>query len=62
MGDHATFNNPASANTDAYADKGKGKAQDPTHEMSVDEDDSESESEPEVVSLHDCVAAEKIIS
>lgn len=47
MGDHATTTNP---NETAFADKGKGKAQDPTHDQNM-ESDSESESEPELVSL-----------
>lgn len=44
---------PAPSNDPATApgfDKGKGKATDPTNEMSMDED-SESESEPEPVSV-----------
>ncbi|KAJ5272836.1 hypothetical protein N7478_007961 [Penicillium angulare] len=45
MGDHATTNNPT---TDPAFEKGKGKATDPTNEMSMDEEDSSSESEPEV--------------
>lgn len=58
MGDNATFNNPGNTNAAAYADKGKGKAQDPAHEMSVDED-SESESEPEVVSPRNSISPQR---
>ncbi|KAJ5584132.1 histone chaperone domain CHZ-domain-containing protein [Penicillium hispanicum] len=48
MGDHATSNDPAANAPDAAAfEKGKGKAQDPTNEMSMDEE-SESESENEL--------------
>lgn len=54
MGDRATINDPAANAPDAaFADKGKGKAQDPTNELSMEEDDSESGSEAEMVSrLH----------
>ncbi|KAJ5105174.1 hypothetical protein NUU61_002521 [Penicillium alfredii] len=50
MGDHATLSNDPAANAPdaAFADKGKGKAQDPTQELSMDEDESESESENEM--------------
>ncbi|KAJ5738204.1 hypothetical protein N7493_001359 [Penicillium malachiteum] len=44
MGDHATTNAPSNA---TEFEKGKGKATDPTNEMSMDEESSD-ESEPEV--------------
>jgi len=47
MGDHATVNNPEET---AFADKGKGKAQEPTQDQNM-ESDSESGSEAELVSL-----------
>lgn len=51
MGDHATLNDPAANAPDAaFAEKGKGKAQEPTQDLSMDEDESESESENEMVS------------
>ena len=50
MGDHATFNDPAANAPDAAAfEKGKGKAEDPTNELSMDEE-SDSESDAELVS------------
>lgn len=49
MGDHATINNP-SATEATFAEKGKGKAQDP--ELSMEEDtDSESDNGDEMVCL-----------
>lgn len=52
MGDHATLNDPAANAPDAaFAEKGKGKAQEPPQDLSMDEDESESESENEMVSL-----------
>ncbi|KAJ5619598.1 hypothetical protein N7510_003582 [Penicillium lagena] len=48
MGDHDMSMDPAANAPDAaFADKGKGKAQDPTHEMSMDEESSD-ESENEI--------------
>lgn len=52
MGDHDMSMDPsANAPDAAFVDKGKSKAQDPTHEMSMDEEESSDESENEIVSL-----------
>jgi hypothetical protein len=49
MGDHATINDPSTTDA-AFAEKGKGKAQNP--ELSMDEDtESESENGDEMVRL-----------
>ncbi|KAJ5693292.1 hypothetical protein N7462_002715 [Penicillium macrosclerotiorum] len=54
MGDYATTNDPAANAPDAaFAEKGKGKAQDPTHDLSMDEDESDSESEAEMADNND---------
>ncbi|KAJ5833124.1 hypothetical protein N7474_001435 [Penicillium riverlandense] len=49
MGDHDMSMDPAANAPDAaFVNKGKGKAQDPTHEMSMDEEESSDESENEI--------------
>lgn len=52
MGDHATISNDPAANAPdaAFADKGKGRAYEPTQELSMEEDESDS-SEDEMVGI-----------